>query len=79
MLLMLFCPNTWSQTKVTFINPGFSSDNPTGNFWQHVSLFMQEAANDLNIKLSVRYADRNHILMKQLVRDALSETDSYLI
>jgi DNA-binding LacI/PurR family transcriptional regulator len=40
---------------------------------------MQAAADDLGIHLTVHYADRNHILMKTLVREALKDTESYLI
>ena len=78
-LLVFIAPQSHSQTKVTFINPGYAHSNPTGDFWLNVTLFMQAAADDLNINLTVQYADRNHIIMKQLVREALQDTDSYLI
>ena len=46
--------------RVTFLNPGSSKDI---GVWRMVSNFMQAAADDLNIKLEILYADRNHIKM----------------
>ena len=65
--------------KVTFINPGFDSDNPTGNFWFNVSNIMNAVAQDTNIELTTLFAQRNHILMKQLTRQALESDADYLI
>ncbi|TQF67462.1 ABC transporter substrate-binding protein [Pseudoalteromonas luteoviolacea] len=65
--------------KVTFINPGFNSDNPTGNFWFNVSNIMDAVAEDTNIELTTLFAQRNHILMKQLTRQALESDAEYLI
>ncbi|WP_170829087.1 MULTISPECIES: ABC transporter substrate-binding protein [Pseudoalteromonas] len=77
--LMFAIPSAAAELKVTFINPGFSDDNPTGNFWLNVTAFMQAAAEDLNIDLSVMYANRNHIDMKKMVDKALSRDDHYLV
>lgn len=68
---------------VTFINPGFSQaaseENKTGNFWFKVSTVMHNAATDLDINLNIKYANRNHILMKELIRDAIKNDPDYLI
>ncbi|MBQ4860203.1 ABC transporter substrate-binding protein [Pseudoalteromonas sp. MMG013] len=77
--LFIFSCHALSSTKVTFINPGYEFENPTGDFWLNVTLFMQAAADDLDIQLTVHYAERNHIVMKQMVRKALQDTSSYLI
>ncbi|KZN38610.1 hypothetical protein N480_13225 [Pseudoalteromonas luteoviolacea S2607] len=65
--------------KVTFINPGFDSDNPTGNFWLNVSNIMNAVAEDTNIELTTLFAERNHILMKELTKQALDSDAEYLI
>ncbi|OUS69173.1 sugar ABC transporter substrate-binding protein [Pseudoalteromonas sp. A601] len=69
--------------NVTFINPGFSNtadgDNNTGNFWFKVSNQIQNVADDLAINLTVKYANRNHILMKELIRQAVIDNPDYLI
>ncbi len=77
--LMFAVPSMAAQLKVTFINPGFSDDNPSGNFWLNVTAFMQAAAKDLDIDLTVMYANRNHIDMKKMVDKALSRDNHYLI
>lgn len=68
-----------SPLKITFINPGFEQSNPTGPFWHEVSQFMQAAANDFDILLNIEYANRNHILMKSLISDALLQSPDFLI
>ncbi|MEI5637488.1 MULTISPECIES: ABC transporter substrate-binding protein [unclassified Pseudoalteromonas] len=68
-----------SPIAVEFINPGHESDNATGHFWPNVSKVMETAAADLNIQLSVKYAKRNHIVMKSLVKAALNGNSDYLI
>lgn len=69
--------------EVTFVNPGYSEDNTaensTGNFWYKVAKLMDNAADDLGIKLNVKYANRNHIVMKALIRDAIKDQPDYLI
>lgn len=56
------------QTKVLFINPGHNTSNATGSFWFDVNRFMQAAANDLNLSLTTLFANRDHLLMKQLAQ-----------
>lgn len=68
-----------TQLKVTFINPGFEKANPTGPFWYEVAQIMQASANDFNIDLSIKYANRNHIMMKSLIADALKKSPDFLI
>lgn len=68
-----------SKNKVVFVNPGYEANNPTGPFWQNVSNVMKQAAADLNLELSIKYANRDHILMKELVTEALLEKPDYLI
>ncbi|MDK1287843.1 ABC transporter substrate-binding protein [Pseudoalteromonas umbrosa] len=65
--------------KVTFVNPGSGGMNPTGNFWLNVSKVMHAVAQDTNIELTVLYAERNHILMKELTKQALESDADYLI
>ncbi|MBD1583089.1 ABC transporter substrate-binding protein [Pseudoalteromonas sp. S16_S37] len=67
------------QVKITFVNPGFSQDNPTGSFWLNVSAFMQAAADDLDVDLNIMYAERNHIQMKHVINSALTRKDHYII
>lgn len=64
---------------VVFINPGHQSVNPTGAFWSKVSLFTEAAANDLNIKLTTFYAQRDHFYMRSLVKKAIKLKPDFLI
>ena len=65
--------------RVVFINPGFVESNDSGDFWPNVNHFMKAAANDLGIELISLHADRNHILMKQLVKQAVAFNPDYLV
>tara|TARA_B100001059_G_scaffold180102_1_gene180836 strand:- start:183 stop:1328 length:1146 start_codon:yes stop_codon:yes gene_type:complete len=70
--------------EIRFINPGFSDsvdskNNNTGNFWFDVSKIMQNAATDLDVTLTIKYANRNHILMKELIQQAINDKPDYLI
>ncbi|WP_213609675.1 ABC transporter substrate-binding protein [Pseudoalteromonas sp.] len=70
--------------EIIFINPGFSNSieaesNKTGDFWFHVSKIMQNAATDLDVTLNIKYANRNHILMKELIQQAINDKPDYLI
>lgn len=56
------------QNKIVFINPGHQNENSTGHFWFDVSRFMQAAANDLDIELITLFANRDHLLMRQLAQ-----------
>ncbi|TMO47793.1 hypothetical protein CWC24_06575 [Pseudoalteromonas ruthenica] len=65
--------------KVYFVNPGHQFNNATGLFWRNVSSAMNSVAEDLNIELAVSYANRNHILMKSQLRQAMSSDADYLV
>ena len=54
--------------NVIFINPG-RSDEP---FWRSVTRFMQPAAQQLDIGLEVQYAERDHLKMIELVKEAVA-------
>lgn len=61
------------KINIVFINPGKSDPaGPTGGFWREVTRFMEAAADDLGVDLEILYAERNHILMKQLAEMVLS-------
>lgn len=82
--LFLLTSHSAIALEIIFINPGssehrVSSDNITGNFWSKVSKIMQNTAADLNIRLHTEYANRDHILMKQLIRQAIDSKPDYLI
>ncbi len=68
-----------SSFKVVFLNPGFPTENSTGNFWPNVTQFMDAAAADLDIELVTIYAYRNHILMKSLVSQIVAKKPKYVI
>ena len=57
--------------KISFINPGKQGER----FWDMVTATMQAAASDLDIELSVLYAERNRIRMQQLGNNVLNKTD----
>jgi ABC-type sugar transport system substrate-binding protein len=58
-------PMLWAAGfSVVFINPG-KSDEP---FWRSVTRFMQPAAQQLDIRLEVLYAERDHLKMIELAR-----------
>lgn len=63
--------------KVSFINPGKEGER----FWDMVTQTMQAAARDLDIELTVRYAQRNRIRMQQLGREVLNQPElpDYLV
>ncbi|WP_404343843.1 ABC transporter substrate-binding protein [Pseudoalteromonas mariniglutinosa] len=77
----LLCLNTVAakSPKVIFINPGHANNNITGPFWHEVSALMADAAADFNIELNTYYANRNHILMKSLIIDAIAVNPDMLI
>ncbi len=79
---MLLCspsPGYAGSFKVVFLNPGFQSQNATGDFWSNVTMFMEAAARDLDIELVTVYAQRNHILMKTMVEDVIALKPKYVV
>lgn len=66
-----------SAPRVTFLNPGYSNEL----FWLSVSEFMQAAADDLDMQLTVLYAERDHQRMVQQAREVLNsaEPPDYLV
>ncbi|WP_421865718.1 ABC transporter substrate-binding protein [Motiliproteus sp.] len=62
---------------VTFLNPGKQGER----FWDMVTETMQAAANDLDIKLEVLYAQRNRIKMVEIGQQITSRSNppDYLI
>jgi len=54
--------------SAVFINPG-RSDEP---FWRSVTRFMQPAAKQLDIDLEVLYAERDHLKMIELTKEAVA-------
>ena len=81
---LLFSSYSINALEIIFINPGFSNSteansNKTGDFWFHVSKIMQNAATDLDVTLTIKYANRNHILMKELIQQAINDKPDYLL
>ena len=79
LLVVLLLPG-WvmaSAPRVTFLNPGYSNEL----FWLSVSEFMQAAADDLDMQLTVLYAERDHQRMVQQAREVLNsaEPPDYLV
>ncbi|MBB1416624.1 hypothetical protein H5187_05005 [Pseudoalteromonas sp. SG44-1] len=62
LLCLIVSPLSFAKLDIIFVNPGFadSSDeiNTTGNFWFKVSKIMLNAADDLDINLHIKYANR---------------------
>jgi len=82
LLLFMLCQPNDGHTKsfkVVFLNPGFPVQNHTGNFWSNVTLFMEAAATDLDIELVTFYAQRNHILMKTMIKDIVAQKPKYVV
>ncbi|MCY1284641.1 Periplasmic binding protein domain protein [compost metagenome] len=64
----LLCGMAWANaTSVVFLNPG-RSDEP---FWTSYSRFMQAAADDLGMQLSILYAERDNVRMLHQAREVL--------
>lgn len=63
--------------SATFVNPGLRGER----FWDMVTATMQAAAQDLNIRLEVVYAERNPYRLKALAFEALerSSAPDYLL
>lgn len=78
-LLLLTTSFSCNAINVVFINPGHEEANNTGQFWHKVSMIMDVAAADLNIQLTTIYTNRNHILMKNIVKDINRYKPDYLI
>ncbi|WP_024952627.1 ABC transporter substrate-binding protein [Cobetia crustatorum] len=57
----------YSPISATFINPGLKGER----FWDMIVATMQAAAQDLNIRLEVLYADRVHAAIPYLINDIL--------
>ena len=68
-----------SPLKVHFVNPGHEFDNSTGLFWRNVSIAMEAVAEDLHVDFTSSYANRNHIVMKDQLLEALQSDADYLI
>jgi len=82
LLLLMLCQPTGGHAKsfkVVFLNPGFPAQNHTGNFWSNVTLFMEAAATDLDIELVTFYAQRNHILMRSMIKDIVLQKPKYVV
>lgn len=63
--LLLAGPVAWAAgPHIVFINPG-RTDEP---FWRSVERFMQPAAQQLDMRLEVLYAERDHMKMTDLVK-----------
>jgi len=72
--------STAQKLDIIFINPGFESNNSTGDFWLNVSEFAKAAAYDLDMKLTVEYAQRNHIEVLNIAQKAsLKQPDAIII
>lgn len=65
--------------KVVFLNPGHPSGDDTGFFWSSVNRFMEAAAEDLDIELTTLFAQRDHILMKQMAKEVVQYQPDYAI
>lgn len=75
--MLLPCWALANAPRVTFLNPGYSDEL----FWLSVSEFMQAAADDLGMQLTVLYAERDHQRMVQQARELLdsAELPDYLV
>jgi ABC-type sugar transport system substrate-binding protein len=71
-IFILLCIMTSSvlaaPIKITFINP----TQPNDPFWGMVTTFMQAAAHDLDIELTVLYSQENRLESLELAREALA-------
>ena len=65
--------------KVVFLNPGHPAGDDTGCFWSNVNRFMEAAADDLDIELITLFAQRDHILMKQMAKEVAQYQPDYAI
>lgn len=76
-LLLLLFSGSCSALSITFINPGKSDEV----FWRMVSETMSAAAEDLQIDLEIKYAERNRLQMKQLGLETIARATppDYLI
>src|SRR4051812_4458284 len=77
-VLSVASPLLWAASfSVVFINPG-RSDEP---YWRSVTRFMQPAAQQLDIRLEVLYAERDHLKMIDLTKEVAqrSKKPDYLI
>jgi ABC-type sugar transport system substrate-binding protein len=76
--LALVSPLLWAAGfSAVFINPG-RSDEP---FWRSATRFMQPAAQQLDIRLEVLYAERDHLKMIELAKQVVQRRNKpdYLI
>ena len=64
---------------ILFINPGSAEGDQTGVFWATVSQFMLAAAEDLNLQLSIEYANRDRLKLVELLRQGIARQPDYLL
>jgi ABC-type sugar transport system substrate-binding protein len=76
-MLFMFSLLSLAQTKVTFINPGKSTEG----FWVAVSSFMEASAEDLDLDFEVIYAERNFLKAVTIMKDlaARSQKPDYVV
>ena len=61
--------------RVVFLNPGEAVERGTGQHWQLVSRFMNEAALTFGMQLEVLYAERDHLLMLRQAQQVAQRRD----
>ena len=70
MALLLGVATGAAAQRVTFINPGKSSEG----YWVTVSQVMQQSARSLGMELEILYAERNRLMPITLAKDCLLYT-----
>lgn len=68
------------KINVTFLNPGVSNaKHGTGGFWLNVSNFMKASSEDLDIELTILYAERMHTRLPKLAKQACDQQPDYIV
>lgn len=65
LMLLVLSVVSFAKTKVTFINPGKSTEG----FWVAVSSFMKASAEDLDLDFEVIYAERNFLKAVKIMEE----------
>ncbi|WP_074214425.1 ABC transporter substrate-binding protein [Salinivibrio sp. ES.052] len=69
MMINMIANADQSPTRVLFINPGYATES----FWYDVDEYTNAAATALDIDLTIRHADRNHFVVRQILAATLSK------
>ncbi len=77
LMFVMLVPLNGNSSKIVI--DFFSPRNSEDMFWSKFTGFMQEAVNDLGMKMNVHYADGNHLKMVEQVKEVIGRGNSSVL